>query len=218
MEVVIDLRVGHPAGPVNFERETAPVLGTAHNPGCGVAPDPSRRHGRPRAVSPDRLLPAPPADSARDLARALEHRGLLRLDCELGRGARHGKAFGRPAQVPVGPRAIFDPRVCLRALGGEPLPWIHRLPRLSDRRRGRSAGPPGAPRRSLPALPRAAAARPDRGPRRNRDLERDGRGQLRHFLLGELHRRPLRARARVRRRLSRLVRVPGPGADAAGLP
>ena len=40
MEVVIDLRVGHPPGPVNFERETAAVPGTAHNP--AVEPHPIR--------------------------------------------------------------------------------------------------------------------------------------------------------------------------------
>lgn len=44
MEVVIDLRVGHPASPVNFQGETAVVLGTAHNPARGAAPDPSHRH------------------------------------------------------------------------------------------------------------------------------------------------------------------------------
>ena len=178
---------------------------------------PHRRHGRPRALADDRLLPPDPRDPAPDRGRTVGLRGRARLDHPLDRARL--RATG--ARVAAALRRQLRP--VLRA--GERLPphrgfavaAVRRQRRLSHRRRTRRRAAAVATNRPAAALPRAAAVAPCRRDRRRRVVRRramDGLQRLSGRLVGRSERR----RSRRHGGVSRVVCVRRQGTHAARPP
>jgi len=122
------------------------------------APGLALRRGRPPALAPDRLLPAPPLVAALRVGAALDDRRASDLLRDVARGARDRRTPATAAPLPLRVDPLFDARLRVRRADCEPISGLHRRLREVPRRPrlSRSAAPaPAADRLSLlPGDPR----------------------------------------------------------------